>query len=266
MRYLRMGLGAAAAAVVLVALASAPAAAQPPGNDDFDGAVPVTSVPFSAEADTTEATVADDDPACVGGDLATVWYDVQLGASTEIVIDTFGSDYDTTLSAWTGDRGALSQVACNDDSGSLQSRIAFTAEPGVVYHVMVGAFPESPAGHLVLNGQALPPAMVLTASLDGSGTVTSAGAAVIHGRVTCSRPGDLTVTGTLREQQGRRATVGSYTVAVHCTGSTAWQATVLGETGIYKRGSATGVAVAEFVDQVRQQVVRARATGTVQLR
>jgi hypothetical protein len=132
---------------------------------------------------------------------------------------------------------------------------------------MVGRFPGSPPnGHLVLNGQVVPPPVQLTATLDATGSVTSAGAAVIHGRVTCSRPVDLAVNGTLREQQGRTATVGSYRVAVHCTGSATWQATVLGETGVYRRGSASGVAVAEFVDQLRQEVVRARATATIQLR
>jgi len=60
--------------------------------------------------------------------------------------------------------------------------------------------------------------------------------------------------------------VGSFRTSVSCTGTNGWQATVLGETGIYRRGAATGVAVAEFFDEVRGEVVRARTTGTVQLR
>jgi hypothetical protein len=122
-----------------VLVAASPAAAAPPANDDFDNAVALTAVPFEVTADTTEATRADDDPECIGGDGFTVWYDLTLGSTTEVVLDTFGSDYDTTLSAWTGARGSLEPVACNDDSGSLQSRIRFTVQAGVTYHVMVGA-------------------------------------------------------------------------------------------------------------------------------
>jgi hypothetical protein len=96
--------------------------------------------------------------------------------------------------------------------------------------------------------------------------VTSAAAAVIHGTVTCSRPGDVSITGTLRQQRGKRTTVSSYRAVVACTASAQWQATVVGETGTYARGDAAGVAVAEFIDRIRAEVVRARTTGTVQLR
>jgi hypothetical protein len=254
-----------ALAVGLVLLVSSPAAAAPPANDDFDDAVAFSAVPFDASADTTEATRADDDPECVGGDGFSVWYSVTLAANTEIVVDTFGSDYDTTLSAWTGTRGSLEPVACNDDFGSLQSRIAFTAQAGVTYYLMAAAFPSAVGGNLVLLGGILPPRLSLAATLNTTGTVTSSGAAVISGTVTCSRPTDLTVTGTLREQNGRSVTVGSYRTAVSCSGTTPWRATVLGETGLYRRGTASGVAVGVAIDKVRGVVIRARATATIQL-
>ncbi|HET6211622.1 MAG TPA: hypothetical protein VFE14_01985 [Micromonosporaceae bacterium] len=255
----------AAFALGLVLIGSSPASAAPPSNDDFDAAILFTAVPLQADADTTEATRADDDPSCIGPDTNTVWYAVRLASDADIVLDTFGSDYDTTLSAWTGTRGDLTQVACNDDSGSLQSRIQFTAAADVTYYVMAGGFPGSIGGQLVLHGAELPPAMQLTVTLAATGSVTSSGAAVIHGTLTCSRPGDLVVTGTLREQIGKKVTVGSFRTPVACSGTAAWQATVLGETGIYRRGSATAVAVAEFVDNLRQEVIRVRASGTVQL-
>jgi hypothetical protein len=257
--------GVALTAGVVLSTAS-PAAAAPPANDDFDNAIEFTALPFETTADTTEATVAPDDPECIGRDEFTVWYRLTLASTTEVTLDTFGSDYDTTLSAWTGDRGSLDLVACNDDTGSLQSRIVFTAEAGVTYHLMVGSFPTTPGGNLVLHGQVPPPPLQLGVTLNNSGTVTSAGAAVIGGRVTCSRPSDVSVTGTLRQQIGSTVTVGSYRATVSCIGSTAWQATVLGETGTYRRGSASGVAAIVFVDQIRQEIVRARATATVQLR
>ncbi len=257
----------AALVLGLVLAAPSPAVAAPPANDDFDNAVAFDDVPFEATQDTTEATVADDDPAttCVGAVTHTVWYSVTLSATTEIGVDTAGSDYDTVLSAWTGPRGDLTEVACNDDTGGLQSRIRFTAEAGVTYHLMVGAFPGSPPGTLVLHGQALPPPVTLTVTVDPTGTVAD-GTAVIHGTVGCSRPADLTVTGTLRQQQVRRVTVGSYRTAVSCSGTaTRWEARVLGETGTFRRGPADAVAVAEFIDVVRGETVRARASRTVHL-
>jgi hypothetical protein len=267
MRFLRpSALLGATLAVGLIVLPSSPASAAPPTNDDFDAAVPFTALPFDATADTTEATRADDDPSCIGPDGNTVWYSVTLGSTSDIVVDTFGSDYDTTLSAWTGSRGALTQVACNDDFNSLQSRIQFTAEADVTYYLMAGSFPFGPqGGSLVLHGQELPPPVQLAVTLDPTGSVTPAGAAVIHGDVSCSRAADVTLTGTLRQQQGRRVTVGSFRTQAACDGPTRWQATVLGETGVYRRGAAAGVVVAEHVDLVRGEVVRVRATGTVRL-
>jgi hypothetical protein len=264
MRLMRPLLTAAVVAG-LVVLPSAPALAQPPANDDFDAAVAFTAVPFEATADTTEATRAEDDPSCIGDDGNTVWYSVTLTETTEIAIDTFGSDYDTTLSAWTGERGSLELVACNDDTDSLQSRIQFVAEAGVTYHLMVGSFPGAPGGNLVLTGQVLPPPMELTITLAPTGSVTSDGAAVIGGTVSCSRPGALDLVGTLSQRSGARVTVGSFRTSVDCTGSHDWQATVLGETGIYRRGPAAAVAVAQFDDPVRGEEVRVRAAGAVQL-
>jgi hypothetical protein len=111
-----------------------------------------------------------------------------------------------------------------------------------------------------------PPPVQLGLTLNANGTVTSSGAAVVSGTVTCSRPVDVDVVGTLRQQNGSRVTVGSYRARVSCSATTAWTATVLGETGTYRRGSAAGVAAITFLDQVREEVVRARATATISLR
>jgi hypothetical protein len=256
---------AAALTLGLVFVGSSPAAAQPPPNDDFNNAIRFTALPFQASADTTEATRAADDPSCIGEDDHTVWYAVRLSSTRQIVVDTFGSDYDTTLSAWTGSRGNLSQVACNDDFLGLQSRIQFAARAGVTYYLMVGSFPGSPGGHLELHGRVLPPPVRLAVTLDPRGSLTPGGAAIIHGSVSCSRPVELTVSGTLRQQQGRRATVGSFRVSVACDGLETWRARVRGETGIYRQGPAEGVVAAVYFDPVRVEEVRARATGTVQL-
>jgi hypothetical protein len=106
--------------------------------------------------------------------------------------------------------------------------------------------------------------VTLAITIDATGSVTS-GAAVLHGTVTCSRPVNLTVNGTLHQQQGRRAAVGSYRSEVSCSGTTPWQATVRGETAAFQHGQADAVAVAEYVDVQRAETIRARASRTVQL-
>ena len=78
-----------------------------------------------------------------------------------ITANTFGSDYDTGLSAYTGTRGALTQIACNDDAGgTLQPSVTINAVAGQTLFFMVGAFPSGPGGDLVRSS---PPSSSATA-------------------------------------------------------------------------------------------------------
>jgi hypothetical protein len=70
----------------------------------------------------------------------------------QIVADTFGSDYDTTLAVYTGEPGALSQIACNNDArGTLQSQVRFHAFRQQTYFFMIGAPNDVSGGDLVFN-------------------------------------------------------------------------------------------------------------------
>jgi hypothetical protein len=113
-----------------------PAATAPPENDSFANAVVVGSLPFATTVSTLEATAAPDDPACFAS-AASVWYAYTPPISTTLSADTFGSDYDTTLAAYTGTQGSLTEVACNDDAGGgLQSQIVFPVVAGQTYYLM----------------------------------------------------------------------------------------------------------------------------------
>ena len=85
----------------------------PPPNDAFAAAAVAPSIPFSATQSTVEATTAVDDPSCLDSD-ASVWYAFTPSVSSPLTASTFGSDYITTLSAYTGTQGALTQLACSD--------------------------------------------------------------------------------------------------------------------------------------------------------
>src|SRR6266542_399336 len=106
---------AAVVATAALFAGTAPAWAQPT-NDDFDSATVVTEpLPFTDSVATADATTAADDPQCLGNGH-TVWYTYTPGADGWVNANTFGSNYDTTLSVYTGARGALTQVTCNDDA------------------------------------------------------------------------------------------------------------------------------------------------------
>lgn len=125
-------------AVVLGLVVPRTAQAQPPGNDDFDAAVIIGDLPFSTAISTVEATAAPDDPTSCSNN-GSVWFSFTPGRNMTISADTFGSNYDTVLSAYTGPRGALALVpnGCNDDSGSAQSMVVFDATGGTTYHFAV---------------------------------------------------------------------------------------------------------------------------------
>ncbi len=83
-----------------------------------------------------------------------VWYSFTPAVSSPLTADTFGSDYDTLLSAYTGTQGALTQLACNDDAGSgVQSRVRFPVTAGTTYYFMVAGVG---GGNLVFTLDAAP--------------------------------------------------------------------------------------------------------------
>lgn len=119
------------------------APATPPANDDFDQATETTPLPFSQVIDTAYATVAEDDPIlCIDTQgAATVWYRFTPQQSGVLTVHTFGSDYDTVLAVFIGERGALSRLDCNDDTdNSLQSSVTLTVNAGETYLIEVADY------------------------------------------------------------------------------------------------------------------------------
>jgi hypothetical protein len=121
----------------------------PPDNDAIASAEVVPGLPFTAGVSTVEATTAPDDPQCAGGNAASVWYAYTPPVSTSLTADTFGSDYDTTLSAYTGAPGSLVQVACSDNAGGPQSQITLSVAKGVSYYFMAAGL--TGGGNLALQ-------------------------------------------------------------------------------------------------------------------
>lgn len=255
-------------AMALVLFNMSPAVAVPPSNDDFDGAnLVVEPLPFGDAVNTTEATTAGDDPDCVGNG-PTVWYAYTPTQDTRIESKTFGSDYDTTLSVYTGSRGNLTQIACNDDAGSVQSRVVFDAVAGQTYFFMIGAYASGPGGNLEFTVQVAPPPFTFDLSLNPSGSVVpKTGVATIRGTVTCSRPGSASVYGQVSQKIGRILVLGSFgTFVAVCDGLTPWTATVSNFNGLFVGGPLSVVANCDAYVQDGSEYAFDMASGVVRLR
>jgi hypothetical protein len=247
----RLACVTAVAALCLGGLA-APAVAQPPPNDDV-AAPTVVGVPDSLMQDTSEATVDASDPelTCAPPAGATVWFAFTPEADLRVEFNTFGSDYDTTLSAYLGMPSSETEVACNDDvAGDLSSRVRFDAAPGITYLIMVGSFGAGAGGSLVLQSDVAPPPLELAVMIDPRGTVVPrTGEVAITGTLTCSRPAMVGLEAGLTQRIGRARLEGYSGTGIECDGTTAWELSISAYNGLFTAGRAEAQAFAYGFDE-----------------
>ena len=249
-----------ASAVALVLFGTPVAMAVAPSSDDFASATTVTEpLPFTDTLNTSDATadITDPEPSCLDTSH-TVWYSFTPSATAFVHVDTIGSDFDTTLSVWTGTEGNLSEVACNDDFFGVQSRAAFEAVQGTTYSIMAGSFFDNPGGSLTLNVDMARPASQLDAlSIDPVGRVSKTGQATLSGTLTCSgAPGSVFIDASLRQRQGRFVVSGGGEANIEgCLGETPWSVTIAGENGQFVGGRATAVLVGQDEDDDYEDAV-----------
>lgn len=151
-----------------------------PLNDDFDSPFEITELDYSNTQHylaISHATVAADDPDLLGfGPVKTytVWYSFTPSETTDIQVNTFGSDYDTVLGVWTGPRGSLTKIVTNDDSGGTQSKVQLTAAAGTTYYIEIAGYDEWEYGTLVLNVTGPVTCYSLSLNSDGNGGIPTA--------------------------------------------------------------------------------------------
>ena len=130
-----------------------PSWATPPPNDQCSGATVISGTNYSTTQFTTDAT-SDNDPSldCAFAVGSGVWYQYTPATNGVMIVDTFGSTFDTALGIFTGTCGSLTQVACNDDAngGTTDSRTAVLAAAGTTYYILAGGF-QGANGKLVLH-------------------------------------------------------------------------------------------------------------------
>jgi hypothetical protein len=225
-----------AAGLTIMAAGSAFAAV--PSNDDFANASVISVTPFTDAVSTVEATnQATDATGCGGGH--SVWYVYTATNNGSISFDTFGSSFDTLLSAYTGTEGSLTQVACNDDAGgTLQSQVSFDITSGTTYHFMASGCcrpEEGESGDLVVHADVTGPPFSFEVSFDSGSVDMKTHEVTIDGSVVCSEPGVVDIAGGLQQ----RNTHGSFAVEVGCSADAATFSGVVSSTDNFQPGKAS---------------------------
>lgn len=249
----------------------------PPANDDFGSASVAPSIPYTINEDATSATAAPDDPFCYGRNQ-TVWFAYTPQSNVRLEANTFGSNYDSTLSVYTGARGGLTQIACNDDAGGTpQSRVRFDATAGTTYYFMVSTFsffPQVPA-NLSFNLQVAPPPFTFTPTVAQFGSVDPpTGAVTINGSVSCNAPSYVSLFGQLKQTRGGVPINGYFSAFVPCDGAASWSSTVYSQSAqfhgrsalLYGGGKATVAATAFAFDPDTGEYLQVNFSPTITLR
>lgn len=120
-------------------------------NDDYAGATAFSSLPFAAEADMTYATRKPTEPTyCSRGKTnPTVWFSFTAPASSEVLLQTWGTDGDSSIAVFTGSSEAeLQRVTCDYQYDDYEDTLAFEAVAGTTYAIQVET---SLAAHLVFS-------------------------------------------------------------------------------------------------------------------
>jgi hypothetical protein len=138
----RFAIGLAVAAV-LIPLVSLPAAAAPPPNDDFADATVIPSLPFTAPADTREASLEPapgcpdetTDPSPPSDGRADVWYQYTPTAPGFLEA-TLSAEYGGfTISVWTGLCGSMTLLASEETSMVRRTGVIAATETGTTYYI-----------------------------------------------------------------------------------------------------------------------------------
>lgn len=142
-------------------IVAAPPDAAPPDNDNLASALNISNLPYTHQASTLEATTEPNEtpPPCANPTGASVWYKYTAPSNQEVIFDTNGALYDTTLTVWTGTNYPLTSVECNDDTTYLfekQSMVKLSLTQGVTYYISVSAY-EGAGGTLVFNANTITP-------------------------------------------------------------------------------------------------------------
>lgn len=227
---------------------AAPAMAAAPSNDTYPGSIAITTIPFTASLDTTEATTDADDTAWnaqCGAPFtdASVWYSLTPSADSGFIVDVSQSDYSAGIAVMSGAPGSFVVEACGPGT------IGFFGASGVTYSIVL--FDDQldgsgVGGNLELFVDLAPPPPTVDVTVDPVGQFHNDGSATVTGTVTCTGDAfDTFIEVQLRQRIGRFVISGFGGTSFVCDGTTqTWAADVIADNGLFKGGKAANVTVA----------------------
>jgi hypothetical protein len=238
---MRKQVGAVLASVALGSVwVTTPAFAAVPGNDTLGGATAITSLPFSQELSTTDATT-DSDDAALNADCGapvtngSVWYTFTAPAGANgLVVDVSQSSFSAgVIIAESDNNGGWYVDNCGPGGTGT------TLSEGVQYTIL--AFSDTPGvtgGTLRITAE-LATVPQVSVTVNPKGKVDKYGNALISGTATCSGGDFLDLESSLRQAVGRFAITGDAFTETTCNGSTVpWTAVVYPYNGKFAGGKA----------------------------
>lgn len=201
----------------------------PPPNDDINNATTITAIPFTARQDVVNATTAIDDPPCFNARSQTVWFAFTPTQDIKLEANTFGSNYDTALSVYSGTPGNLIPIACNNDSNeTAQSRVRFDATAGTTYFFEVSSFFQASPANMVFTLMLAPPPFSISPSVTQFGSVDpGTGTATVSGSVFCTEPTSVGIVGELTQTHaGTQISAFPFFLFMPCNGTIPWSTVV----------------------------------------
>lgn len=115
-------------------------------------------------------------PSCGAGTFREVWYKWTASASGSFTLSTCGAaNFDTRIAVFSGNCGAFTEVACNDDAcSSTASSLTFNACAGTQYYFAVGGY-NGQIGTATLATSFTATAALVAGAVSGGGTFTNNG-------------------------------------------------------------------------------------------
>jgi hypothetical protein len=157
-------------AVAAFAIAPASALAAPPPNDNRANARPLGSLPATVTGTTAEATHEARDPSACRSYEESVWYRLETASerAVSIVLDAQG-DLDAIVAVYRQQRSQLPTVTCAATDRRGKAGLAFRAQKGATYFILVGQQTNSDPGSFRLDvfapeAPARPPGTLLPAA------------------------------------------------------------------------------------------------------
>jgi parallel beta-helix repeat protein len=189
-----------------------------PLNDLVENATVITSLPFTDQVDTRDATADLGEPYC-SSQAPAVWYQYTPTEDMTITMDAAGSSYDVQLSAYTRP----------DDifyGGNICGPGPFTYFLGGGTTYYFGARPTGEAGHLVFNLTGHVPLRLAVGISQDSTVDRKTGEVRIAGTATCSLASVVVLSGQLVIPRTGAPLVRPFNATFPCLGPTAWEVTL----------------------------------------